>query len=193
MRISLAVVLMMLAACGGKDVKKATDAVSKAQAKQVSSEVAKTVKGNWIDDPASVAGACAVGSAPLSPGMTSLARTGSASAARVELGRQMKTKIQGMVKTYQSQQFSDGKVSAEQDITNINRDIVNMEISGSKIHATKERSGELFSLVCVDPVAMQAALEAMKSMNDTMKTAIKARMSDELDDLDAQIDKLTVE
>jgi len=193
MRISLAVILMMLAACGGKDVKKATDAVSKAQAKQVSSEVAKTVKGNWVDDPASVAGACAVGSAPLSPGMTSLARTGSASAARVELGRQMQTKIQGMVKTYQSQQFSDGKVAAEQDITNINRDIVNMEISGSKIHATKEKGGELFSLVCVNPEAMQAALEAMKSMNDTMKTAIKSRMKEELNDLDAQIEKMTAE
>ncbi len=191
MRLFLPMSLVLITACGGKEVKKpSTDAVASAK---VSSEVQKTVKGNWIEDPGAVAGACAVGSAPLSPGMTSLARTGAASAARVELARQMQTQIQGMVKTYQSQQMSEGKVAAEQDITNINRDIVNMEISGSKIRATKERGGELFSLVCVDPEAMQAALDAMNSMNDTMKAAIKKRMGDELADLDAQIDKLTTD
>lgn len=187
MRIVVPFVLLMLSGCSAKDAKRASNA---ANAAKVSQDVAKAKKSNWVEDPASAPGACAVGSAPISPGMTSLARTGSASVARVELARQMKTKIQGMVKTYQSQQFSDGKVAAEQDITNINRDIVNMEISGSKIHATKEKGGELFSLVCVDPEAMRAALEAMNSMNETMKTAIKARMDDELDDLDAQIDKL---
>lgn len=190
MRVALPLVLLMLSGCSAKDAKRAADAVNSAK---VAQDVSQTIKSNWIEDPASVSGACAVGSAPVSPGMTSLARTGSASAARVELARQMKTKIQGMVKTYQSQQFSDGKVAAEQDITNINRDIVNMEISGSKIHATKEKGGELFSLVCVNPEAMQAALEAMKSMNDTMRTAIKSRMKDELKDLDAQIEKLNAE
>lgn len=40
---------------------------------------------------------------------------------------------------------------------------------------------------------MPSPLEAMSSMDDTMNTAIKARMAEKLDDLDAQIDKLTVE
>ena len=40
---------------------------------------------------------------------------------------------------------------------------------------------------------MPSPLEAMSSMDDTMKTAFKARMAEKLNDLDAQIDKLTVD
>ena len=183
---TFALLMFFVAGCGGKDAKQSTNAVSAAKTSAETS-----VKGNWIENPPKEA--CAVGSAPLTPGMTSLARTGSASAARVELARQMKTNIQGMIKTYQSQQISEGKVAAEQDLTNINRDIVNMEIVGSKVHATKERGGELFSLVCIDPAAMQEALDKMNSMGETMKAAIKQRMSTELEDLDAQIEKLNAQ
>jgi hypothetical protein len=167
--------------CSAKQAKPAVAAASSAKS--------TVVEKNWIENPP--ADACAVGSAPLSPGMTSLARTASSSAARVEIARQIKTKVEGMVKTYQSQQMSDGKMAAEQDLTNINRDIVNMEIHGSKVRATKERDGELFSLVCIDPEAMQEAIDKMNSMSETMRTAIKTRMNDEFKDLDTQIERLT--
>jgi hypothetical protein len=148
---------------------------------------AAVLEKNWIDNPPS--DACAVGSAPLSPGMSSMARTASASAARAELARQIKTKIEGMVKTYQSVEMAGKKGVSEQKITNINTDIVNMEIPGSKIRATKERNGELHALVCIDPESMQEAIGKMNSMSESMRSAISSRMNDELKDLDARIER----
>ncbi len=178
--LSMAIVGLIAVGCGPKDKTAVNQALNAARNAPLK---------DWID---SAPEGCAVGSAPYQQGMRSLASTASASAARAALARSMKTKVQGMLKTYQSMQTSEGKISSEQDITNVTRDIVDQDMYGSRIIKTEQRKDEFFALVCIDPGALEEALGKMNQLSEAMRAAIKTRAKNEFQDLDSQLEKLNV-
>jgi hypothetical protein len=177
--ICVAVAGLLAVGCGPKDAKTLNKSLNQAR---------KGDLKDWVD---AAPPGCAVGTAPMPDRtMRSMASTASGSMARAELARQMKTKIEGMLKTYQNMQTKDGKISSEQDITNVTRDIVNQDMYGTRLIKTEQRKDVFYALVCIDPSALEEAIGKMNQLGEAMRAAVKKRARTEFKDLDANLGRL---
>jgi hypothetical protein len=172
-KVILYAAILVVGACSGKNV--STNATADAMKTE-----------SWIDIPIE---GCGVGSAKLQ-GMRDLARKAAETSGRADLARQMKTTIEGMLKRYQAQGLAEGEEFAEEQITNVTKDIVSQDLYGSRTRAVAERNGDIYALMCINPEVLAEAMSKMKGMNDTMRKALAERSKVEFDDLEANIERL---
>ncbi len=139
----------------------------------------------WYND---VPAMCGVGSAK-HRGVRDLTREASVTAARKDLAKQIQVKIQGMLKDYARQGEAEGKEFAEQDQTRVSRDLVDANMSGTRVVKSAMIEGELYSMVCLDVNAFAGALQNMKQLSNQAQAFLKARADAAFDDMDKQLDK----
>jgi len=140
----------------------------------------------WVGNPPK---GCAAGSSKVR-GIRSIASKAAVAHARDELTRQLKTVVQGMIKSYQRMGEADGKDFAEEDTTAVTRQIVDQTMVGTRKVREQKVGNEIFSLVCLDLETFANAFEKMNKADETMRKALKKRAEEEFKDLDAQIEKI---
>ena len=141
---------------------------------------------SWVTNPIK---GCGVGSAQFR-GNLSLARTAAIGDARSDLARQLKIRVQGMLKTYQAMGEAEGKEFNEEQTTNVSRQIVDTTLVGT-IPKKNARVGKTYySTVCIDPSAFADAFDQMNNMSQKMRSALKKRAKAEFADLDKQLERL---
>jgi hypothetical protein len=140
----------------------------------------------WYDNPTK---GCGVGSAK-HRGIRDLTRKAAVSSARDDLGRNLKSVVQGMIKQYQSAGEAEGKEFAEELQTRVTRSVVDQTLVGTRTVATAMRNNEFYAMVCLDPETFADAFDRMKELDGKQKAALKKRAEKEFEDLDAQIEKL---
>jgi len=140
----------------------------------------------WYNNPPAL---CGVGSAT-HRGVRDLTREASVAAARKDLAKQIQVKIQGMLKDYARQGETEGKEFSEQDQTRVTRDIVDANLSGTRVVKSGMVEGELYSMVCLDVNAFGTALQGMKQLSSQAQAYLKQRADAEFADLDKQLDKI---
>jgi len=140
---------------------------------------------DWYND---VPALCGVGSAT-HRGVRDLTREASVAAARKDLAKQVQVKIQGMLKDYARQGVAEGKEFSEQDQTRVTRDIVDANMSGTRVVKSDMKDGELYSMVCLDVNAFAGALQNMKQLSSQAQAYLKQRADAAFEDLDKQLAK----
>ena len=94
-----------------------------------------------------------------------------------------------MLKDYARQGEAEGKEFSEQDQTRVSRDLVNANMSGTRVVKSAMVDGELYSMVCLDVNAFAGALQNMKQLSTQAQAYLKARSDAAFDDLDKQLEK----
>lgn len=142
---------------------------------------------SWYDAPPS---GCGVGSAILQPGMRDLARSEADNNARADLSRQLQTMVEGMVKQYASQGLADGEAFGESRAVSVSRNVTQNNLVGARTVKNASKDNEMFVLVCLDPETFGDAFDRMTEVDQKMRDALKERMEEEFQDLDAQLERI---
>jgi len=122
-------------------------------------------------------------------GVRDLTHEASIAAARKKLAAQVQVTIQGMLKDYARQGEAEGKEFSEQDQSRVTREIVDANMSGTRVVKTSMVDGELYSMVCLDTAAFSNALQNMKQLSNQAQAYLKQRADKEFSDLDKQLDR----
>ena len=140
----------------------------------------------WYDNPVK---GCGVGSAK-HRGMRDLTRKTAVASARKDLAGNLKTRVQGMLKSYQAAGEADGEDFTEELTTDVTRTIVDNTLVGTRTAATKLVAEELYAMVCLDPETFADAFDRMNNLSKKARQALKMRAKAEFQDLDTQLEKL---
>jgi hypothetical protein len=140
----------------------------------------------WYDN---VPAMCGVGSAK-HRGVRDLTREAAVSSARRDLAKQVQVRMQGMLKDYARQGEAEGREFSEQDQVRVSRDIVDANLSGTRVVKTAMVESELYAMVCLDPQGFADQLAAMKTLSAKAQDYLKRRADAEFEELDKQLEKL---
>ena len=134
---------------------------------------------------------CAVGTIQYR-GNLGLAKSGANARGRDALARQLKTKVEGLLKDYQSQGETEGQGFTEELITQVSRQSVREVLQGTRSKEWALTEGdrpELHSLICLEPEALLKAFDQMSILNKKQRKALRGRAKDAFKDLDRNIKK----
>ena len=144
----------------------------------------------WKDP--SEAPICAVGSVTgtANPG---LARSTAIARARTEIARSLDTKVQALLKDYQSTATGGaafGKLAAdEQYISDTSKQITDTSISGTKLEASWiSSSGTYYALVALDLDSFRNAINSDQTLPDSVRAAVVERAQAAFSELAEEID-----
>lgn len=144
---------------------------------------------SWVTNPVK---GCGVGSAKYR-GIRDLTRKAAIASARDDLARQLKVKVEGMIKTYQAMGEAGGKEFSEEQTTRVSRNIVSTTLVGTIPKKNALIDKDYYSLVCLDPAVFADAFDKMNEMSSKMREALKKRATAEFADLDKQLERLDSE
>lgn len=95
--------------------------------------------------------------------------------ARDDLSRQLETKVKSMIEQYNQEGGNqDGEIS-EELATSASVSLSKQTINGSVPKKTALKEGQLYSLVCLEPGALENAIDKMKSLGEAQRRALKRR------------------
>ena len=131
-------------------------------------------------------GLCGAGSVS---GMTNgaLARSAAEGRARVELARNLRTRVKSMLKDYQAatQGGPGDRTASEQHIEDVSKEITDTTLSGTRLEATWiSDGGSYWALVVLDTDSFRDSLQNMKQLDDKMRAAIVERADKAFSELD---------
>ena len=135
--------------------------------------------------------ACGVGISKVRSNLGMAMKTSEARG-RDALARQLKTRVQGMIKDYQQSGEAEAKDFTEELTTNVSRQLVDTTLIGTSTrmqHVGKDDPQQFFALVCLQPDAFIGAFEKMSELNGRQREALKRRAALEFRDLDKQLKK----
>ena len=141
---------------------------------------------SWVTSPVK---GCGVGSSKYR-GIRDLTRKAAIASARDDLARQLKVKVEGMIKTYQAMGETGGKEFAEEQTTRVSRNIVSTTLVGTIPKKNALIGKDYYSMVCLDPAVFADAFDKMNEMSSKMRQALKKRAEAEFADLDKQLERL---
>ena len=119
---------------------------------------------------------CGVGSMGATRSAT-LARSTAIGRARTEIARALQTKLQAMLKDYQSTTGAGmtGE-AAEQQVVDVSRQITQLSLSGTELRDTwTSPKGTVFALVVLDLDRFEASLREMESLPPGVREAVADR------------------
>ena len=147
----------------------------------------------WVCDGGATmeGGIFGVGSAPKSPLGMSFQRNEAVAQARDELARQLKVKVENMIKNYMSSTGVGNNQTAERVSTQVSKQLTSQVLEGSKLLKTWiANDGTMYVLVGMTKPVKNAVKNAVKTTfkNDqALWQEFKAKKAQE--ELDAEIDK----
>ena len=141
---------------------------------------------SWVTNPIK---GCGVGSAKYR-GIRDLTRKAAIASARDDLARQLKVKVEGMIKTYQAMGEAEGKEFSEEQTSRVSRNIVSTTLVGTIPKKNAMVGKDYYSTVCLDPAVFADAFDKMNDMSQKMRSALKKRAKAEFADLDKQLERL---
>ena len=112
---------------------------------------------------------------------------------RDALARQLKTKVEGMIKDYQEAGETDAKDFTEELTTQVSRQIVDSTLVGTATkmaHLSQDPQQQYYALVCLDPESFSNAFDRMNELNAKQRRALKQRAKQEFQDLDRQLERM---
>jgi len=121
-----------------------------------------------------------------------MARTTALSRARADLARNLETRVQAMIKDYQSQGEDTGKEFTEERVVQVSRQLTDQSLTGTRVvesFLTKEEPRDHYSLVCIDAKSFGDLVQQMNSLSQTARDALKKRAEAEFSDMDTQLEK----
>ena len=136
--------------------------------------------------------ACGVGIAK-HRGNLGIAQQTAVARGRDSLARQLRTKVEGMIKDYQQAGESDAKDFTEELTTQVSRQLVDSTLVGTATkmaHLSQDPNQQYYALVCLDPEAFSGAFERMNELSSKQRQALKNRAKLEFKDLDQQLQRL---
>ena len=145
-----------------------------------------SVEPDWATSPPK---GCAASSSE-DVGSRKLARKTAIGDARDELSRQLATRVEGMFKSYLAGGKYKGKPWSEEETKTVTRQVVALNIKGSRTVKTQIVGKHMYALVCLDLQTFAGALDRMEKGDDEMRAALKKRSDAEYRDLDKQVDKI---
>lgn len=125
-------------------------------------------------------------------GDVNMARTTSVSRARADLARNLETRVQAMVKDYQSQGEDSGREFSEERITSVSRQLTEQSLVGTRVVESflrKEEPRDFYTLVCIDAKSFGDVVQQMNSLSQAAREALKKRAEAEFTDMDTQLEK----
>lgn len=136
---------------------------------------------------------CGVGSVG-STRNAGLARSGAISRARTEIARTLSVQVEAMVKDYQATTTGGERFGAaaadDQHLEDVSRQITEATLSGTQlIDSWISSSGTFYALVALDVEQFKGAVAQMKSLSESVRTAVIERADKAFEDLDRQLDK----
>ena len=116
-----------------------------------------------------------------------MAKTTAESKARVDLSKQMETKVRAMVKNYnQEGGTADGDFSEEQP-TAVSVTLSKQTLNGAVPKKAAIQGGQYYALVCLSPGALTDAINQMKELGAAQRKALARRAEKAHKDLDEQM------
>jgi len=161
--ISVAVMALVLTACGSDEVKQAAPDC-------VFPDAPSAAAPGWVcDEPVDGVAVSAVGVAEKSAAGHSFMKNMAATDARVQLAQSMKVHVQNMVKQYAETTGAADTETVDKVNTSVTKQITDETLVGTKIYKTRTSpNGSLYVLLGMDPsMAATATENALKtSMNN---------------------------
>ena len=153
-KITLAVSISLLAACGGEEVKQAAPDC-------VFPDAPDTPAPGWIcNEPVPGIAVSAVGVAEKSAAGNSFMKNMAATDARVQLAQAMKVQVQNMVKQFAETTGAADTETVDKVNTSVTKQITDQTLIGSRIYKTRTSpNGALYVLLGMDGGATAAAAE----------------------------------
>ena len=124
----------------------------------------------------------------------SLARTSAIGRGRTELARMLNTKVQAMLKDYQStttggDQFGTA-ANDEQHIVDVAKQITDTTLAGTEQRDSWiSNSGTFYALVCMDVNKFSGAINNMGQLSESIRKAVVERAEKAFDELSQEIEK----
>ncbi len=117
------------------------------------------------------------------------ARDQAATNARAELGKSIQTKLEGLYKQYRAEGETGGKDMAEEQSTKTLRELLDIELTGTRITKVQSLGGFVYAEVCIDSKSVEAYIQNMKTLNESQKRALQVRAKAAFNELDEALDK----
>ncbi len=117
------------------------------------------------------------------------ARDQAATNARAELGKSIQTKLEGLYKQYRAEGETSGRDMAEEQSSKALRELLDLELTGTRITRTQTMGGFVYTEVCIDPKSIEAYIQNMKTLNESQKLALQSRAKAAFNELDDALDK----
>jgi hypothetical protein len=136
--------------------------------------------------------ACGIGIAK-HRGSLGMAQQTAVARGRDALARQLKTKIEGMIKDYQESGEAKAKDFTEELTTQVSRQLVDTTLIGTATklaHLSQGAPQHYYALICLEPEAFAGAFEKMSELSNQHRQALKRRAQVEFKDLDKQLERL---
>ena len=134
---------------------------------------------------------CGVGSANGSRNV-SIMRTTAMGRGRTEIGRMLGTKVQAMLKDYQStttggEEFGNA-ANDEQHVVDVAKQITDMTLAGTEQKDSwVSNSGTLYALMCLDVEKFLNAVSGMSQLSESVRKAVVERAEKAFDELSQEI------
>jgi hypothetical protein len=176
-KLAFATLLTTVVACGSNT---SSNGVAKASLEDLP---------KWAINPPK---SCDVGSTTFRGDMN-LARNTATTRGRDALAKQIETKIQGLMKDYQSQGESGGQSFNEEIVTQVSKQAANTSLVGTRateVFLTEDDPQVYYTLVCIDPESVAGAMDQMKQLNEKQKEYLKFNAKKAFEELDAEMDKM---
>ena len=131
---------------------------------------------------------CGTGSGKMR-GDFNFARDQAATNARAELGKSIQTKLEGLYKQYRAEGETGGKDMAEEQSSKALRELLDIELTGTRITHAQVMGGFVYTEVCIDSKSVEAYIQNMKTLNESQKRALQTRAKAAFNELDEALDK----
>lgn len=120
------------------------------------------------------------------------AKAAAESRARVDISRQLETKVKSMISDYVAEGGSaDGDFSEEQ-VEQTSKSLSKQTINGSvpkKSYVSKGEDPQFFSLVCLEPGALTDAISNMKELGEAQRKALAQRAEKAHKEMEKEMEK----
>ncbi len=125
-----------------------------------------------------------------------LARTTAEGRARTALARTLNTRVQAMLRDYQSTATGGGQfgeaASDDQWVEDISRQVTDVSLTGTEVIDTWiSSSGTFYSLIAIDLASFKDAVGKLDALNEEVRAALEARAKQAFAELDDALDKET--
>ena len=131
---------------------------------------------------------CALGTVKYR-GNLGLAKSGAIARGRDALARQLETKVEGLIKDYQSQGETEEQGFTEELITQVSKQSVRQSLEGTRLKEWQLNEGDnptLHTLVCLEPEALIEAFGRMSQLSKKQRAGLRDRAKKAFAELEQQ-------
>ena len=125
-------------------------------------------------------------------GNVGLAKSGAIARGRDALARQLKTKVEGLMKDYQRQGDEGGVTFSESQITQVSEQTVKHSLEGSRMvewSLIEEGKPAVYALVCSQKELILGEIEKNSALSKSQRSGLRQRAAEAFQDLDDQLSK----